>query len=136
MDHKSVVLVATVLACGWAALASAEDKAGSASSVVSITGMTRQTFEALAPDAMIEVYGERMTKREFIVHQQNAIKERAQRLEESRARATTKFEANRKAFLDREKAKLEEDNKRVQAEVARLGAANAAAHREPTIKDR
>jgi hypothetical protein len=136
MDQKFVVLVATALACVWATLASAEDKAGSTSSAVSITGMTRQTFEALAPEALIEVYGERMTKREFIVHHQSAIKERAQRLEESRARARTEFEANRKAFLDREKATLEEDNKKVQAEVARLVATNAAAHKEPTVKDR
>jgi hypothetical protein len=136
MDQKFVALVATALVCSWAAVASAEDKPGTASSAVSITGMTRQKFEALAPDATIEVYGERMTKGEFIVRIQSATKERARMMQESTARAKTEFEANRKAFLDSEKAKLDEDNKKVQAEVARLVAANAAAHKEPTGKDR
>jgi hypothetical protein len=138
MDRKFISLIATTLVFGWlvfswAVVASAEDKAGSASSAVSITGMTRQTFEALAPDATIDVHGESITKREFIARGQKAIKETAQKMQERNARAETEFAAHRKAFLDNEKAKLEEDNKKVQAEVARLVA--AAASKGPTGKD-
>jgi hypothetical protein len=135
MDRKFIALVATTLVCGWVVVARAEDKAGPASSPVPITGMTRQTFEALAPDATIEVNGERITKREFIARRQSVIKEIAQKMQERNARAEAEFAAHRKAFLDSEKAKLEEDNKKVQAEVARLVAANAAASKGPTGKD-
>jgi hypothetical protein len=136
MDRKFISLIATTLVFGLAVVASAEDKAGSASSAVSVTGMTRQTFEALAPDTTIEVDGERITKREFIDRRQKAIKESAQKMQERNVRAETEFAAHRKAFLDSEKVKLEEDNKKVQAEVARLVAENAAAHKESTMKDR
>jgi len=136
MDRKFISLIATTLVFGLAVVASAEDKAGSASSAVSVTGMTRQTFEALAPDSTIEVHGERITKREFIARGQKAIEESAQKMQERNVRAETEFAARRKAFLDSEKVKLEEDNKKVQAEVARLVAENAAAHKESTMKDR
>jgi hypothetical protein len=119
METKFISLIACTLLCGWAAMASAEDKAGS---VVSIRGMPRQQFEALAPDVTIEVNGAQVTKREFMARRNQAI-------EEAKARAKTKFEARRKAFLDGERAKLEEANKKVRAEIDRLIAEDAAANK-------
>jgi hypothetical protein len=49
-------------------------------------------------------------------------------MEDMRGRAETEFAARRKVFLDREKAKLDEANKKVPAEVDRLLSADAAAH--------
>jgi hypothetical protein len=47
-------------------------------------------------------------------------------MQEWKARAETEFEVSRRAFLDREQAKLEEKNKRGREEANRLAAADAA----------
>lgn len=49
-------------------------------------------------------------------------------MRDARTNAEANFEARQKAFLDGESAKLEEANKKVADEVARLVAADAAAH--------
>jgi hypothetical protein len=85
---------------------------------------------------MIEINGERLTKSEFLERRQSAIDQAVKQLQEARTRAETDFAAHRKAILDSEKAKLDEDNKKVQAEVDRLVAASVAAHKGSTGKDR
>jgi hypothetical protein len=127
MDRKFISLVATPLVCGWAVVASAQDKAVSPSLAVSITGMTLETFEALAPDAMLEVKGERITKSEFIERRQSAIKETIRKIQERQAGTETEFQAHRKAFLDSQAAKLKEANAKAQTEADRLIATHAAA---------
>ncbi len=52
-------------------------------------------------------------------------------MKEVRTKAQTEFEARRKAFLDAEHAKLEEANKKVEDEVARLVAADSTAEPHP-----
>jgi hypothetical protein len=125
MRWKMVVTVAAALVLIWAATAGAEDKAGS-SSVFPASALTREEFKALSPDAMIEIDGERITKREFILRRTKALERAIKNMQELRAKAEAEFEARRKAFLDDEKAKLEEGNKKVEAEIARLVAADAA----------
>jgi hypothetical protein len=136
MGLKVSSLIIFAIVCGWVAIASAEDKAGTGSSAVSIATMTKEKFDAMAPNAMIEINGERLTKSEFIARRQSAIDQAVKQLQEARTRAETDFAAHRKAILDSEKAKLNEDNKKVQAEVDRLVAASAAAHKGLTGKDR
>jgi hypothetical protein len=72
MERVFISLIVAGVVCGWAAAASAEDRAGSASSAVSIAEMTPEQFKALAPDATIDVNGERLTKREFLARRQSA----------------------------------------------------------------
>jgi hypothetical protein len=115
------------LVLGWAAMAGAEEKASS-SSVVPASALTREQFKALAPDAMIEIDGERISKREFIERRVKALEKSANQAREMKAKAEAELEARCMAFLDAEKAKLEEANKKVEAEIARLVAADAAAH--------
>jgi hypothetical protein len=126
MERMFISLIAACFVCGWAAAASAEDRAGSASSAVSITDMTSEQFKALAPDATIDVNGERITKRTFLARRQSAAAEVLRKMQEGKARAETEFEASRRAFLDKEQAKLEEKNKRGREEANRLAAAYSA----------
>jgi hypothetical protein len=112
---------------GWAATAGAEDRAGSASSAVSITDMTPEQFKALALDAMIDINGEHITKRAFLARRESTAAEVLRKMQRWKARAETEFEASRRAFLDREQAKLEEKNKRGREEANRLAVAYAAA---------
>jgi hypothetical protein len=132
MEMKISSVIVFALVCGWATIASAEDKAATGSSAVSIATMTKEKFEAIAPNATIEINGERLTKSEFIARRQSAIDQAVKQLQGARTRAETGFAAHREAILAGETAKLEEDNKKVQAEVARLVAADAAAPKEPT----
>ena len=90
--------------------------------------MTREQFQALPPDAVIEINGETITKSAFRARNVKAVEEAAKRLPELRARARAQSDARRKAFLDKRAAELAEANKKVEAEVAKLVAADAAKH--------
>ena len=92
------------------------------------TRSTGEQFKALPPDAVIEIDGKRMTKREFIASREKALEQAINKMKEMRTTTENQFEVRRKAFLDAEQAKLEEANKKVEDEVARLVAADAAAH--------
>jgi hypothetical protein len=118
--------IAAALICGCAATAGAEDKASSSATPAS--ALTQEHFKALSPDAMIEIGGERMSKREFIDRRTKALERAFNEMHEAMAKGEAEFGARRKAFLDAERAELEEANKRVEAEVARLVADDAAAH--------
>jgi hypothetical protein len=98
-------------------------------SVVSAKTLTREKFEALAPDALIELSnGERITKRDFLAQTTKALEEVPKKLQENRLRAQAEFAQRRKKFLDDQDAALAEANKKVEAEVNRLVAADNAAH--------
>ena len=128
MERTFIALIATVLVCGSVATASSQEKAGNASSTLSITEMTPEQFKALPPDAAIDVDGERITKRAFLDRRQAAGERAFKEILEWRAQAKTKFEGRRKALLESEQAKLEEGNKKAHAEADRLAAVDAAAH--------
>lgn len=118
---------AAALVLGLAAAASAEDKAGS-SSAVSANALTREQFNSLPPDTVITIDGARVTKRAFIESRTKAAEQAINKMHNARAKIEASFAAQRKAFLDGETAKLEEANRTVEAEIARLVAADAAAH--------
>ncbi len=115
------------LVLGLTAAAGAENKSSS-TSVISASALTGEQFKALSPDAVIEVDGKRMTKRNFIEGRTKALEQAINKMKEIRTKAEADFEARRKAFLDAEQAKLEEANKKVEDEVTRLVAADATAH--------
>ena len=71
---------------------------------------------------------EQITKSVFQARNVKAVEEARKQLQDARARAQAGFEARRTALLDRRAAALAEANKKVEAEVARLVAADAAAH--------
>jgi hypothetical protein len=125
MRRNVLYSTAAALICGFAATAGAEDRP---TSIIPANTLTREQFKALSPDAVIEIGGERISKREFIERRTKAVEQAISEMQEERVKAETEFEAKRKAFLDAERAKLEEANKKVEAEVARLVAADAAAH--------
>jgi hypothetical protein len=118
--------IAAALICGIATAADTEERPSS--SLLPANTLTREQFKALSPDAVIESDGERMTKREFIERRTKALERAINEMHGARAKTEAEFEAKRKAFLDSERAKLEEANKKVQDEIARLVAADAAAH--------
>ena len=109
---------------------SAANAQGSAADmpVPSPSTITPQQFQALSPDAMIEVDGQRMSKRDFIASRLAAIREERAKMAEARAQAEASFERRRKAFLDQQNAELAQANQKVQAEIDRLRSADAAAH--------
>src|SRR6202042_1085871 len=68
---KGMLAVVTLAILGCASLAMAEERAAS------VTSMTRAQFEALAPEASIDINGTKMTKREFQARNQKAAEEAA-----------------------------------------------------------
>jgi hypothetical protein len=98
-------------------------------SVVSAKTLTREKFDALPPDALIELSnGERITKQDFVARTTKALEEATKILQEKQSRAGAEFEQRRKKFYDDQNAALAEANKKVEEEVNRLVAADNAAH--------
>ena len=129
MAWKLTVAVTVALFCGSLFAASAaEEKAANPAAAITAKNLTREQFQALPPEAMIEVNGERITKSAFQERNLKAVEDAAKRLPELRARARAQSDARRKAFLDKRAAELSEANKKAEAEVAKLVAADAAAH--------
>jgi hypothetical protein len=77
---------------------------------------------------VIEINGERITKRAFQERNAKGLEEAAKQLQDVRARAQAAFDARRKALLDQRKEAIAEANKKAEAEVAKLVAADAAKH--------
>ena len=126
MGWKLIVAVAAGLASTAPVIAIAEEKP-TAPAAVSAKDLTRE-FHALPPDAVIEINGESITKSAFQARNIKAVEEVAKRLPELRARARAQSDARRKVFLDKRAAELAEANKKAEAEIARLVAADAAKH--------
>ena len=127
MGWKLIVAVAAGLASTASVIAIAEEKP-TAPAAVSAKDLTREQFQALPPDAVIEINGESITKSAFQARNIKAVEEAAKRLPELRARARAQSDARRKVFLDKRAAELAEANKKAEAEIARLVAADAAKH--------
>jgi hypothetical protein len=126
MARTSIALMVSALVWARAPPASAEETTRPA--VFSVTTPTPQQFEALPPDAVLDINGERITKREFLTRRLRAYDAAMKKVQEARARAEAEFAAHRKALLDAQEAKLKENNQRVQAEIDRLVAADNAIH--------
>lgn len=127
MGWKLIVAVAAGLASTAPVIAIAEEKP-TAPAAASAKDLTHEQFQALPPDAVIEINGENITKSAFHARNVKAVEEAAKRLPELRARTRAQSDARRKAFLDKRAAELAEANKKVEAEVAKLVAADAAKH--------
>jgi hypothetical protein len=96
---------------------------------VSAKTLTREKFEALPPDALIELSnGERITKQDFVIRTTKALEEVNKKLQERQSRAEAEFEQRQKKFYDDQNAALAVANKKVEAEVNRLVEADNAAH--------
>ena len=127
MAGKLIVPVTLALMCGWQ-FAAAQEKPANATSAIPAQKLSREQFVALAPNAVIDFGGERITKSEFLARRNQELEQVVKAINESKAHPQSEFEARRKALLDRETAKLADANKKVEAEVSRLSAADAAAH--------
>ncbi len=90
--------------------------------------LTKEQFMALPPETVINFKGERMTKADFLKRRLVQSEQAQKRVEEMKAKAQKEAEARRAAFLQEEQSKLEGANKKVQAEIDRLVAANNASH--------
>jgi hypothetical protein len=128
MGWKFVAPITAALVCGSLAAANAQERPATAASAISAKDLTREQFQALAPDAVIEINGERITKSAFQARNIKALEEAAKQVQDLRARSLAEFEAQRKAVIDKQKAALADANKKVEDEVNRLVAADAAAH--------
>ena len=128
MRWNAVVALVAALACSCAASAQAEDQTARPPAPASVPALTPQQFEALPPTAVIEVDGMRITKEAFQTRREAALNKAFESMKAQRSRAAAEFAAARKAFLDGEKATLDEANKKVQAELDRLRSADAALH--------
>jgi hypothetical protein len=108
--------------------ASAQKNPANTSAATSAGELTRDQFQALPPDATIEINGKRMTKSAFQESNAKAAQEAAQQLRDQRVRWQAAFEARRKALLDQQAARIADENKKVETELAKLVAADATAH--------
>jgi hypothetical protein len=106
--------------------AQAEDQAGGPP--IAAKDLTPQQFEALPPTAVIEIDGKPLTKAEFQARRELAIRRAFEAMKEKRSRVAAEFAAQRQTFLDQEKTTLDAANRKVQDEVDRLRAADAALH--------
>lgn len=110
----SILLLALAVLAPLAVAAQAEDKPSS-TALPSSSTITKEQFEALGPNDMIEVNGQRMTKQQFLTQVESAAAATIKKIQDARAQAKTRFEAKRKAFLDGEQAKLNDANAKAQA---------------------
>jgi len=122
MKSKTILSIAALLLCLCQYGCSKEPEA------VPAEKLTKEQFQALPPEAMIDFKGKRMTKADFLNNRSAQAEQFQKRLEELKAKAQEEAEARRTAFLQDEKNKLEEGNKKVQAEIDRLVAADNASH--------
>jgi hypothetical protein len=127
MIRTSTALTVSALLCAWALPASAEETTRNAP-VFSVTMPTPQQFDAMPPDAVLDINGKPVTKRELLARKQQTYDATMKRAQVARERAEAEFAAHRKAVLDAQEAKLKENNQQVQAEIGRLVAADNAAH--------
>jgi hypothetical protein len=125
MVAKLIVPLTVALLCSWPLAVRAQEKSAQAAAPIPAHTLTREQFISLPSSAVIESDNERITKGEFLARRKQEL-ERATKAMKKRPRPD--FETLRKALLDREKAKLVEANRKVEAEVARLKAADARAH--------
>ncbi len=122
MKCKTILSLAALLICFYQFGCSREPGA------VPAEKLTKEQFMALPPETVINFKGERMTKADFL-HRRSVESEQARkRLEEMKANAQKEAEARRAAFLREEQAKLEEADKKVQAEIDRLVVADNGSH--------
>jgi hypothetical protein len=128
MAWKLIIPVTTAVLCGSQFAAAAEEGQQNPSPAIAANELTREQFQALPADAVIEINGERITKSAFRERNVKAVAETVKRLQTLQARWRTTFEMRRKALLDERVAALAEANKKVEAEIAKLVAADAAAH--------
>ncbi len=127
MAWQLSVPVTVALFCGsLLAAGAAEEKSANPAAAIAAKDLTREQFQALPPEAVIEINGERIAKSTFQARNRKAVEEAAKRLPELRARARAQSDARRKALLDERAAELAQANKKAEAEVARLVAADAA----------
>lgn len=125
MRAALIVPISAMLACAVLPSASAQQ---STAGVVSAKELTREQFKALPPNQLIDFGNERITKSDFLDRRKKAIEEAAKNLTGLKQRLLAAYEARRKEVINRESAALAEGNKKVQAEIARLVAADAEAH--------
>ena len=105
-----------------------EEKPSNDASAITAHGLTREQFQALPPNALIEINGEHITKSEFQGRIVEGLQKASKQLPDIRARGLTAFEARRNALMRKREATLAEANKKVEAEIAKLVAADAAEH--------
>jgi hypothetical protein len=125
VGRRLIVAVAAGLASAAPVLAVAAEKPAAPAAV---RDLTREQFDALPPEAVIEINGESITKSAFQARNIKAVEDAAKRLPEVRARARAQSDAQRKGLIDKRAAELAEANKKAQAKIARLVAADAAKH--------
>ena len=122
MKSKTILSIAALLLCLCQCSRSQETE------VVPVEKLTKEQFQALPPEALIDFKGERMTKAHFLKSRAVQAEQFQKRLKEMKAKTQEQAEARRTTFLQEEKTKLEEANKKVQAEIDRLVAADNASH--------
>ena len=121
-----IPIAAMVLACNFPPGASAQQPA--ADHVVAAKDLTRDQFKALPPSQMIDFGNERITKGEYLDRIKQAIAKVQKNLPQLRQKLLAAVAARHKEVTDRENADLTAANTKVQAEIARLSAADAQAH--------
>ena len=128
MAWKLIVLATVALLCGSQRGTAAEEKSAQPAPALAAKDLTREQFQALPSETVIKINGENFTKSELQARNKNAIEKAAKSLPELRARARTESDARRKALLDKRAAEIAQANKKAEAEIAKLVAADAAAH--------
>jgi hypothetical protein len=107
----SIVLLAAAVLVPSAVAAQAQANGNALPSPGTIT---KEQFEALRPNDMIEVNSQRMTKQQFQMQVESAAAATIKKIQDARAQAKTRFEAKRKAFLDGEQTKLNDASTKAQ----------------------
>ena len=126
MRSALIIPVAAMLACGFLPGANAQQPP--ADHVVSAKDLTREQFKALPPGQVIDFGNERITKGEYLDRIKQAIAKVQNNLPQLKQRLLSAVAARHKEVTDRENAELAAANSKVQAEIARLGTADAQAH--------
>jgi len=91
-----------------------------AGQVYKAEGLTKDKFNALPDNAVIEVKGVQMTKQQLIASKKQKRDEAISRMKTKAAVPNTQFEAARTKFLQEQKNKLDADNAKAKTKFERM----------------
>lgn len=127
MSAKIAILAIAIVAFGLSVTTKAEDRTSDNPVASSTSISAERQFEALSPDSVIVVGGERMIKREYLARQARLRAEMVQKTIDMGAAAKALLESKQHAFLVSERAKLEAENAIARAAAQQVRARELAA---------
>jgi hypothetical protein len=115
----SKLLISLPMVLMFVAITGAEDKPATVSP--SASGFpTKEQFEAMPPDTVLQIGTRRITKREWLAERKAAFERAMKAYKLNIQKLQAEFQAKRRAFKEQQRAELDAANRKIAPEVERL----------------